>query len=64
MFDLTPHGQSQFDANVAWAILAITAVAIRIWCKIKNKNGVKSDDYWILAALACYLTAVTFAIWG
>lgn len=64
MFGLNAHGQSQFDANVAWVVISGSAVAIRLVCKIKSKQGIGSDDYCIVAALAFYWTAAAFAIWG
>ncbi|KAF2736980.1 hypothetical protein EJ04DRAFT_550958 [Polyplosphaeria fusca] len=64
MFGLTSRGQSSFDGNVAGAVIAIVAVAIRLFCKVKSKQGVKSDDYWILAALAFHLTAASVGNWG
>ncbi|KAF2011503.1 hypothetical protein BU24DRAFT_466203 [Aaosphaeria arxii CBS 175.79] len=64
MYGLSSHGKSQFDANVAWAVLVGVAVATRLYCKVKSKQDIKSDDYWVIAALLFYYVAVGFAIWG
>jgi hypothetical protein len=64
MYGLSTQGQSQFNAGVACASISSVAVAIRIFCKIRHKQGVHADDYWIIVALGFYLATVGVVIWG
>lgn len=64
MYGLNAAGQSQFNGGVACSVLSAVAVLIRIFCKIRYKQGVHSDDYWIIVGLAFYWTSVAFVLWG
>lgn len=64
MYGLNTLGQQQFNAGVACTTLSAAAVAVRIFCKIRHKQGVKSDDYWILIALVFYWVSVACVLWG
>lgn len=64
MLGLNKLGQQQFDASVICGVLGGTAVAIRLFCKVRHKQGIKADDYWIVIALAFYWAADAVAIWG
>lgn len=64
MFGLNHLGQQQFNAGVACAVLSGAAVVIRIFCKVRHKQGIRSDDWWIIVALAWYWASVSVVIWG
>ncbi|PVI06791.1 hypothetical protein DM02DRAFT_649519 [Periconia macrospinosa] len=64
MLDLSDGGRRKFALYVTGAILTTTAVALRIFCKSRSKNGIRYDDYWIIAALLSYLIVCGVMIWG
>jgi RNA 3'-terminal phosphate cyclase len=64
MYGLTTVGQQQFNTAVACAVLSGVAVGIRIFSKIRHKQGVRSDDWWILIALVWYWASVAVVLWG
>jgi RNA 3'-terminal phosphate cyclase len=64
MYGLNTIGQQQFNVAVACAILSGVAVAIRVFSKIRHKQGVRSDDWWILIALSWYWASAAVVLWG
>jgi uncharacterized membrane protein len=58
---------SQLNLSIACVVISAIAVVIRIYCKIRHKQGVRSDDYWIIVGLAFYAASVSIVpmvIWG
>ncbi|KAI2779220.1 hypothetical protein F4815DRAFT_474566 [Daldinia loculata] len=48
------YSQGQMIAvGVAFTILPITAVALRLWAKFLCQKGIKLDDYLVIAAMVC-----------
>jgi hypothetical protein len=64
MFVFSTLGQQLLAAQVLSASLAGFVVALRIFCKIRYKQGVRADDYWILVGLLCYYTATGIVLRG
>jgi hypothetical protein len=64
MFGLNHSGQQEFNAGLACVVLSGAAVVIRIFCKIRHKQGIRSDDWWIFVALAWYWATVAVIWWG
>jgi hypothetical protein len=63
MVGLKFRGQHLFTEGVC-AVLSFVAVAIRFYCKIRHKQGVKSDDWWIVVAVIWYWAAIGAITWG
>jgi hypothetical protein len=64
MFGLDSQGQEKFISAVTCMTLAVISVALRIYCKIRHKQGVRVDDYCMLGGLAFFLTAAILPLWG
>jgi hypothetical protein len=64
MYGLDAAGQNQLNTNIICTVLSIVAVLVRVYCKTRNKQGIKSDDWWIIVALAWYLASVSIVSWG
>jgi hypothetical protein len=64
MFGLNHLGQQKFNAGIACAALSGAAVVMRVFCKVRHKQGIRSDDWWIIVALAWYWASVSVVIWG
>jgi formate/nitrite transporter FocA (FNT family) len=64
MFGLSLYHAEIAIAHIATAILAGVAVAIRLYVKIKTKQGVKSDDIFILLTLVFYYAAIATVLHG
>jgi hypothetical protein len=64
MYGLDDAGQNQLNTNIICTVLSIVAVLVRVYCKTRNKQGVKSDDWWIIVALGWYLASVSIVSWG
>ncbi|KAL5426064.1 hypothetical protein PMIN05_011760 [Paraphaeosphaeria minitans] len=58
MYPLSDKARLQFNMSVACAVISTITVIIRIYCKIWHKQGVRSDDFWIIAGLASYCASV------
>jgi hypothetical protein len=56
--------QLLFPAHIIYALLAGCAAALRIYCKMRYKQGVRADDYWILVALLSYYAAAVAVLRG
>jgi hypothetical protein len=52
-----PTARQLFNAHDICASIAGLAVAMRIFCKVRFEQGVRADDYWIVAALLFYYAA-------
>ncbi|KAF2446604.1 hypothetical protein P171DRAFT_472077 [Karstenula rhodostoma CBS 690.94] len=48
----------QFNLSIACAVISTLSIGIRIYCKIRHKQGVHSDDYWIIVGLTFYCACV------
>lgn len=40
-------------AAVVLSVLAILAAAFRFWARLKHKQGLRADDWYILSAAVC-----------
>jgi hypothetical protein len=64
MLGLNQHGVQMLNTFIICGVFAGLAVAVRIYCKIRYKYGVKGDDYWMMSALTFYWTGGAVSIWG
>ncbi|KAI1739184.1 hypothetical protein F4680DRAFT_423092 [Xylaria scruposa] len=64
MVDLTDSGKRRIETSIICGTFVVLTVAIRFWCKFSLKSAIRSDDWWILAAVPIYLGAVADGIWG
>ena len=63
-FGLSKSSDLLADAHLACCAVAGVAVVVRIFCKIRHKQGVRIDDWCIIAALLCYYVAVVVVLYG
>ncbi|KAI0187056.1 hypothetical protein EV127DRAFT_483629 [Xylaria flabelliformis] len=64
MVDWTDSGKRRLETSIIAGTLVVLAVALRFWCKFTLKSAIRSEDWWILAAVPIYLGAVADDIWG
>lgn len=64
MYGLSAHGQKQFDTGVVCCTIVAVAVIVRIVCKLRNRSGIRVDDYWIFVSVFFYWVAVACTLWG
>ena len=64
MFGIKRFTQEEFSLYAASIVLTGLAVALRFYCKIRHKQGVHADDYWILGGLLWYWASTAVGLWG
>ncbi|KAL8967516.1 MAG: hypothetical protein Q9183_002882 [Haloplaca sp. 2 TL-2023] len=50
--------------QVSMLILSTTSVALRCLARRKKNAGLKSDDFWAIAALVLFMAYLGFSFWG
>jgi len=63
-FGLSKYNDFLADEHLACCAVAGAAVVLRIFCKIRQKQGFRVDDWCIIAALLCYYVAVAVVVYG
>jgi hypothetical protein len=64
MYGLNSKAESRLELSIACAIISGLSVIVRIYCKLRHKQGVRSDDYWIILGLLFYWVADAVVAWG
>jgi hypothetical protein len=60
----TSVGKQSFEVDVICGTIAGAAVALRLFCKIRYKKGLESDDWWLLIALVWFYMAIVRVTYG
>ena len=64
VYGLNHKTQFHFELSVACAVISAVAVITRIYCKLRHKQDVRSDDYWNVIGLAFYGVSVAIVACG
>ncbi|KAF2690333.1 hypothetical protein K458DRAFT_399671 [Lentithecium fluviatile CBS 122367] len=57
MFGIDRYTSDKFGLTVASWVLTGAVVGLRIFCKVRHKQGVRADDYWIIVGLCWFWAA-------
>jgi hypothetical protein len=63
-FNFSPDSQELFDGGVACLVISIVAVLLRVFCKIRYKQGIHADDVFIIAGALFNAATFTVVTWG
>jgi hypothetical protein len=62
------EAHSSQDATLAVSalviVLAVISVGLRFYVRVFTKSGIKSDDWFILAAVVATLATAALLLWG
>ena len=64
MFGLSSHHAELFMAHLVSGVIAVVAVTTRICVKMKTKQGIRTDDMFILLTLLFYYGAIATVLQG
>lgn len=64
MYSLNHDGVIAFHEEILCIVLALAAMVMRFFCKIKYKQGIHADDYWIIAGILFFYAMMAILIWG
>ena len=64
MAHLNFNGERSFDSGIAFLLLAIIAVALRLYSKTLTKAKYAADDWWIIVSLVSFSVWVGVEFWG
>lgn len=62
MLDLT--GKQTVGSGIAFAVISIIAIILRFLANYVTKKKIGADDFFIVVAVAAYLSHIGVAFWG